>query len=125
MTDQTTTLTTERTRNAATIAAQNDLFRTSLGETPDLPGQMVLTQGVAALPPIEQIEVIRSVARFDTFDEDNDPHGEHDFGAFEVRGKRYFWKIDLFANDLRYGSDDPTNPEKTYRILTVMMASEY
>ena len=124
MTDQ-TTLTTERTRDAATIAAQNDLFRTSLGETPDLPGQMVLTQGVAALPPIEHIEVIRSVARFDTFDEDNDPHGEHDFGAFEVRGNRYFWKVDLYANDLRHGSDDPTNPEKTYRILTIMLASEY
>ncbi len=125
MTDQTTTLTTERERDAAAIAAQNDLFRTSLGETPNLPGQMVLTQGVAALPPIEHIEVIRSVARFDTFNEDNDPHGEHDFGAFEVRGNRYFWKIDLYANDLRHGSDDPTNPEKTYRILTVMLASEY
>ncbi len=125
MTDQTTTLTPERTRDAATIAAQNDLFRSSLGETPDLPGQIVLTQGVAALPPIEHIEVIRSVARFDTFNEDNDPHGEHDFGAFEVRGNRYFWKIDLYANDLQHGSEDPTNPKETYRILTIMLASEY
>ena len=124
MTDP-TTLSTERPRDAATIAAQNDLFRTSLGETPDLPGQTVLTQGVAALPPIEHIEVIRSVARFDTFNEDNDPHGEHDFGAFEVRGNRYFWKIDLYANDLKHGSDDPTNPEKTYRILTILLVSEY
>ena len=125
MTDQTMTITTERPRDAATIAAQNDLFRSSLGETPDLPGQTVLTQCVAALPPIEQIEVIRSVAHFDTFNEDNDPHGEHDFGAFEVRGNRYFWKIDLYANDLKHGSDDPTNPKETYRILTVMMVSEY
>ena len=125
MTDQTTTLTTERTRDAATIAAQNDLFRSSLGETPDLPGQIVLTQGVAALPPIEHIQVIRCVARFDTFNEDNDPHAEHDFGVFEVRGNRYFWKIDLYANDLQHGPEDPTNPKETYRILTVMTASEY
>ena len=125
MTDQTTTLPTDRPRDTATIAAQNDLFRSSLGETPDLPGQIVLTQGVAALPPIEHIEVIRSVARFDTFNEDNDPHAEHDFGAFEVRGNRYFWKIDLYANDLQHGSEDPTNPKETHRILTVMMASEY
>jgi len=125
MSDQTATLQAERPRDAATIAAQNDLFRSSLGETPDLPGQMVMTQGVAALTPIEQLDVIRSVARFDTFDEDNDPHGEHDFGAFEVKGKRLFWKLDLYANDLQHGSDDPTNPKETYRILTIMLAGEY
>ena len=119
------TIETERPRDAATIAAQNDLFRSSLGETPDLPGQTVMTQGVAALTPIEQIDVIRSVARFDIFNEDNDPNGEHDFGAFEVNGKRLFWKVDLYANDLQHGSDDPANPKVTYRILTIMLASEY
>ena len=125
MTDQTVTLHAEHTRDAATIAAQNDLFRSSLGETPDLPGQTVLTQGVAAMPPIEHLDVIRSVARFDTFDEDNDPNGEHDFGAFEVQGKRFFWKIDLYANDLKHGSENSANPKETYRILTIMLASEY
>ena len=112
-------------RDAATIAAQNDLFRSSLGDTPDLPGQMVMTQGVAALTPIEQLDVIRSVARFDIFYEDNDPNQEHDFGGFEVNGKRLFWKIDLYANDLQHGSEEPTNPKVTYRILTIMLASEY
>jgi hypothetical protein len=25
--------------------------------------------------------------------DDNDPHGEHDFGAFDHAGERIFWKI--------------------------------
>jgi hypothetical protein len=32
--------------------------------------------------------------------EDNDPHGEHDFGAFEHEGQRIFWKIDYYAPDM-------------------------
>jgi len=34
------------------------------------------------------------VESFDSFTEDNDPHGEHDFGAFEHEAQRIFWKID-------------------------------
>jgi len=40
-------------------------------------------QGIAALPLPAQSAIREKVELFDNFTEDNDPHGEHDFGAFE------------------------------------------
>jgi hypothetical protein len=48
-----------------------------------------------------------AVRGFDAFTEDNDPHGEHDFGSFCLAGERLFWKIDYYSKDLRSGSEDP------------------
>jgi len=62
---------------------------------------------------------------FDTFDADNEPHGEHDFGSFESVGHRFFWKIDCYGINLEFGSDDPADPVKTIRVLTLMLAEEY
>jgi hypothetical protein len=61
----------------------------------------------------------------DSFTEDNDPHGEHDFGAFEHEGARIFWKIDYYAPDMEHGSENPADPKQTVRVLTIMLASEY
>ena len=63
--------------------------------------------------------------RFDKFDSDNDPHREHDFGSFEIDGETYFFKIDYYALDMDGGSEDPADPEKTTRVLTIMRADEY
>ncbi|CAN0590562.1 unnamed protein product [Laminaria digitata] len=62
---------------------------------------------------------------FDVFTEDNDPHGEHDFGAFEVADQKIFWKIDYFDLALSGYSPDPANRDVTHRVLTIMLASEY
>ena len=56
---------------------------------------------------------------------DNDPHREHDFGSFEIEGETYFFKIDYYALDMIGGSEDPADPEKTTRVLTIMRADEY
>jgi hypothetical protein len=70
--------------------------------------------------------VIRErVERFDAFTPDNDPHGERDFGAFEEGGERIFWKIDYYDRTLRAGSEDPSDPRQTVRVLTIILASEY
>ena len=48
------------------------------------------------------------------FTEDNDPWHEHDFGAFEYKGEKMFWKIDDYHGNEGYDL-----------VLTVMLASEY
>ena len=50
---------------------------------------------------------------------------KHDFGAFEVEGHRLFFKIDYYAPDMQHGSEDPADPTKTVRVLTLMLAEEY
>ena len=114
---------------AARIAEQNDRFRTTWGADFTVPGQIVMTRGVADLAPAAKAIIMQRVQSFDTFTEDNDPYGDHDFGAFEfeVAGNSYriFWKIDLYDTEYSMGSDDPANLQVTRRVLTIMHASEY
>lgn len=65
------------------------------------------------------------VRDFNNFTEDNDPHGEHDFGSLEHNGHSVFWKIDYYDQDVKYGSDNPADIERTVRVLTIMLAEEY
>jgi hypothetical protein len=88
-------------------------------------GTMFLTGGVAARPGDEQAAIIERVCTFEDFTEENDPHGEHDFGAFEHNGRRIFWKIDYYDPTMCAGSPDPANAVVTRRVLTVMLAEEY
>lgn len=100
----------------------NDEFRRSMN--PDL-GRCIMTRGVADLPELERIAVVQKTRFFEEFNEANDPHGEHDFGSFDVRGQKFYFKIDYYDKSLEFGSDDPTDPEKTSRVMTLMLASEY
>jgi hypothetical protein len=102
------------------IAALNDAFRTTFSG-----GTVVITHGVNELPAEVKANALLQVAQYSAFDSDNDPHGEHDFGNFQLCGRRFFWKIDYYDKDLRFGSEDPADPEQTTRVLTVMLAEEY
>ena len=88
-------------------------------------GVFYATTGIAALPADDQAAILRRVFEFEDFDVEDDPYGEHDFGAFDHKGDRIFWKIDYFDLRMKYGSPDPSNPRVTKRILTIMLASEY
>lgn len=114
------------TTQQAQIAAMNDQFR-SQGPSRSVPGQMFTTAGIAALPPQVQAEIVAKVQAFAAFTEDNDPHGEHDFGSFDLQGAGcVFWKIDYYADaDLEAGSEDPADGAQCFRVLTIMLASEY
>jgi Protein of unknown function (DUF3768) len=102
------------------IRQLNDAFRTSFQN-----GKVVLTCGVDALPPEVKRTVILKVRTFSDFTPDNDSHSEHDFGSFEVAGEKFFWKIDYYDENLKHGSEDPSDPTKTARVLTLMLAEEY
>ena len=47
-----------------------------------------------------------------------------DTGAFEHNGERVFWKIDCYDRAMEFGSEDPADPQKTTRVLTIMLAGE-
>ena len=106
--------------SAARIAALNDSLRRH-----HTGGRLFLTSGVARMGDEAIPGVLTTVAAFTAFSDDNDPYGEHDFGAFEHDGARLFWKIDYYDKDLRFGSPDPADPAVTTRVLTVMLADEY
>ena len=103
------------------IAELNDLCRTAMG----VAGRLMQTSGISALPREDQSVIREQVQRFNNWTKDNDPYGEHDFGAFEHDGKRIFWKIDYYARDMEHGSEDPSDPQQTVRVLTIMLAEEY
>lgn len=102
------------------IAFLNDGLRRTFAR-----GKVLMTAGVAALPEEELAKVLERVRHFDEFTNDNDPHGEHDFGSFEHAGKTIFWKIDAYDRDLNFGSPDPADEAVTTRVLTVLLAEEY
>ena len=103
------------------IAALNDLCRTAMG----VAGRLVQTEGICAMSPEDQSAIREKVERFNDFTPDNDPHHEHDFGAFEHAGERIFWKIDYYDRTLAMGSEDPSDAAQTVRVLTIMLACEY
>lgn len=88
-------------------------------------GRMVLTAGIAALSEKAIGSILLAVANFDAFDQDNDPHGEHDFGQVVVGEHRIIWKIDYYDLSFSARSPDKSDPAVTKRVLTVMLAEEY
>jgi len=112
-----------------TLAALNDAFRSQLGVPSfgvSVPGRYVFTAGIEALSPEAQIDLWQKVREFDTFTEDNDPYGEHDFGSIDhPEAGRVFWKIDYYDPTYTKGSENPCDLTRTARVLTVMLASEY
>lgn len=118
------------------IAALNDAARTgSLAAS-----KTVFTRALANIlagedpdPRTRQLNLMmgqRSLRRLineTPIDQGNDPHGERDFGVVEFEGHKIFWKVDVYANDgtLSWGSETPWNAEQSFRIVTIMLASDW
>jgi hypothetical protein len=102
------------------VRALNDELRRFLS------GQVaVITPGVASLGQEAVERIVKTIAVFDDFCHDNDPHEEHDFGAFDADGCRIFFKIDCYDKTLTCHSPDPLDPSVTERVITIMLAEEY
>jgi hypothetical protein len=102
------------------VRALNDAFRRSF-----VGGAVMITAGIEAMPAEQRRSLLEKVRAFDAFSEDNDPHGEHDFGAIDEGGVRCFWKIDYYDRKTEMGSPDPADPGVTTRVMTIMLAEEY
>ena len=119
--------------NAEIIAIQNDAFRKhhidekakQFCRDQGIGGKCVVTHGVQSLGPIAPLLCIRMVGEFSDFSDENDPHGERDFGSFQFLDQRVLFKIVYYDVEFKNRSEDPTNPKITRRVLTVMLASEY
>lgn len=88
-------------------------------------GTVVVTPGVRERGQEFLARAFQNVRDFDRFSEDNDPWGEHDYGAVEIDDEKVFWKIDYYDPTLTQGSENPANDAVTHRVLTIMLASEY
>jgi hypothetical protein len=113
-------MTSQTLSKTDTIRDLNDAFRRTF-----VGGAVVITSGVEAMSVDQRQSILAKIRSFDTFTTDNDPHGEHDFGAVEERNVRCFWKIDYFDRAMIAHSPDAADPSVTTRVLTIMLAEEY
>ena len=102
------------------IKTLNDNFRHSLQG-----GRVILTSGIKAKTHDEIAEILEKVRSFDNFTTANDPYGEHDFGSFDYKGQKIFFKIDYYDLNYEYISENPADTTITNRVLTIMLASDY
>ena len=93
-------------------------MRSSPGST-----KVLLTREVTALPEDVPECLVGAVKAFDAFTEDNDPYGEHDFGAIELDGERY-WCPEcedhprrlVLRRDFENGRGESENPPISWRL---------
>ena len=102
------TSTTERVREL------NDALRTREYVISAL-GDFIVTCGVTDHGAEFVTRAVHAVRYYSDFTPENDPHGEHDFGAFEIDGEKLFFKIE----------NDDQDPTCTRRVLTILLAEEY
>jgi hypothetical protein len=123
------------------IQIKNDQFRRNLIENysnNEIAPSVFLAPGLVEYydtDPVLFYAVLAAVVTFsdenstckETFTEDNDPHHEHDIAFFEVRGKRFFFKIDYYDVNYEFhcGEENMLNDELCRRVLTVGAASDY
>ena len=112
------------------IALLNDELRKKLitGELfkADSKDKAYITKGASVFANgINKMQFLNNVALYTNFTEDNNPHGERDFGNFMYQKEKIFWKIDYKDNAMMYHSPDASDPSQTIRVLTIMKASEW
>ncbi len=119
-------MTKVRSARARRIAGLNDELRKNPMNR--ALGQVLISSGVAARGAEFRAMVLTALGQMQAkdFKKGNDPYGERDFNSFTIDGKLCLMKIDYYAkDDLRRASEDPSDPAKTTRVMTVMLADEY
>ena len=94
----------------ATIIALNDHLRTTFKG-----GRVQMTPSVYELDDRLRGRALSVLARYNKFH----PDSEHDRGVFIFAGFSFEWRIEYRNADGHGVSPDPSNPEKTLRVLTL------
>lgn len=99
----------------AKIITLNDEFRTTFRG-----GRVQMTPGVYDLEPRIRGRALSVLACYSKFDADS----EHDWGVFIFAGFAFEWRIEYRQKDGVGVSEDPTDPDKTLRVLTLWAAED-
>jgi len=92
------------------IIALNDQLRTTFKG-----GRVQMTPSVYELDDRLRGRALAALARYDAFHPDSD----HDWGTFIFAGFSFEWRIEYRGADGAGVSPDPTDPDKTLRVLTL------
>ena len=107
---------------AEKIAALNDLLRTTFNPAA---GRVVATNGIHALPENTKRKIVHLVQTFNNFTTDNNPYGERDYGQVQANGHKACFKFDYYDKSMTMHSPDATDPDKTVRVMTIMLTNEW
>lgn len=88
-------------------------------------GMIVCTRGILDLDTHIIASIGDTVRRFDDFNEDNDPYGEHDCAMVRVGSSIIMFKIDPYDLTCSHHSPEATDPSVTKRVMTIMLCEEY
>jgi hypothetical protein len=92
------------------LIALNDELRTTFRG-----GRVQITPGVYDLGPHIRGRALSMLACYNKFDTDS----EHDWGVFIFAGFAFEWRIEYRSKDGTAQSPDPSDPENTFRVLTL------
>lgn len=94
----------------AKIIELNDQLRTTFKG-----GRVQMTPGVYELDDRLRGRALSVMAAYRTFGADSD----HDGGVFIFAGYAFEWRIEYRGQDGTGASPDPSDPEQTFRVLTL------
>ena len=118
MTTIETELTPEQLSKINDTLRVNLITNTGRASCEGITGRLIVTRSVADMPGDQMIAILSAVAHFRDFTEDNDPHGEHDFGSVSLMGEKWFWKFDYYDEHFEaFGHD--------VHVLTIMNSTDY
>lgn len=109
------------------IAVLNDRARHERDHT----AKLVITRNCLATLAGDGSSVAELAAQiriFSALSEWKPPEGDRsecDLSYLQIDGLNLMFKVDYYAPGLKWGSEDPSDPQQTIRVITVMLPSDY
>ena len=109
------------------IVQANDTFRheAMTGARLSMPGMIVATPRVEALPDAVKRRIFEAIRDYDRFDDGDDQFpDEHERGFYCIGRETFAWKIDWTPDPTGIVIPENEKPETFFRVLTIMFADE-